>query len=89
MHIGFGWGNLRGRDHLEDPGVDGRIILRWIFEQHNGMALTELIWHRIRINGGVLCDKELSDSTKKNRKFIDYILMRGSVTCSCVMYLVS
>ena len=25
------WGNLRGRDHLEDPGIDGRIILRCIF----------------------------------------------------------
>ena len=24
-------GNLRERDHLEDSGVDGRIILRWIF----------------------------------------------------------
>jgi len=22
------WGNLRKRDHLEDPSVDGRIILR-------------------------------------------------------------
>jgi len=22
--------NLRERDHLGDPGVDGRIILRWI-----------------------------------------------------------
>jgi hypothetical protein len=28
---GFWWGNLRDRDHLEDPGVDGRIIFRWIF----------------------------------------------------------
>jgi hypothetical protein len=26
--IGFWWGNLRERDHLGDPGVDGRIILR-------------------------------------------------------------
>jgi hypothetical protein len=27
------WGNLRKRNHLEDPGVDGRIILRWIFRK--------------------------------------------------------
>jgi len=25
--------NLRERDHLEDPGVDERIILRWIFRK--------------------------------------------------------
>ena len=28
---GFSWGNLRGRDYLEDTGVDGRIILIRIF----------------------------------------------------------
>ena len=27
------WGNLRKRDHLEDPGIDGKIILRWIFRK--------------------------------------------------------
>jgi hypothetical protein len=26
-------GNLRERNHLGDPGVDGRIILRWIFRK--------------------------------------------------------
>jgi len=26
-------GNLRERDHLEDPGVDARIIFRWIFRK--------------------------------------------------------
>jgi len=29
----FCWGNLRERDQLEDPGIDGRIILRWIFRK--------------------------------------------------------
>jgi hypothetical protein len=29
VHTGFWW----GKDHLEDPGVDGRIILRWIFRK--------------------------------------------------------
>jgi len=27
LYTGFWWGNLRERDHLEDPGIDGRIIL--------------------------------------------------------------
>jgi hypothetical protein len=30
---GFWWGNLRERDHWRDPGVDGKIILRWIFKK--------------------------------------------------------
>jgi len=27
----FWWGNLRVRDHLGDPGLDGKIILKCIF----------------------------------------------------------
>jgi hypothetical protein len=27
------WGNLRERDHLEDPGADKRKILKWIFKK--------------------------------------------------------
>jgi hypothetical protein len=30
---GFWWGNLRERDHLENRGIDGRIILKWIFRK--------------------------------------------------------
>jgi len=29
-------GNLRERDHLEKPGADGNIILRWIFRSWDG-----------------------------------------------------
>jgi hypothetical protein len=30
---GFCWGNPRVCDHLGDPGVDGRMIIRWIFRK--------------------------------------------------------
>jgi hypothetical protein len=32
----FWWENLREGDHLETQGVDGRIILKWIFEKWDG-----------------------------------------------------
>jgi len=31
VYTGFWRGNMKERDHLGDSGVDGRIILRWIF----------------------------------------------------------
>ena len=36
VHTGFRWGNLRERDHLEGPGLDERITLRWIFRKWDG-----------------------------------------------------
>ena len=32
-------GKPEGRNHLKDPGVDGRIILKWIFERLDGEAI--------------------------------------------------
>jgi hypothetical protein len=33
VHTGFWWENLRKDDHLEDRVLDGRIILKCIFEK--------------------------------------------------------
>jgi hypothetical protein len=35
---------MRKRYHLEDPGIGGRITVRWIFRKWDGMAWTGLIW---------------------------------------------
>jgi hypothetical protein len=31
--IVFWWENLREKDHWGESGIDGRIILRWIFSK--------------------------------------------------------
>ena len=51
---GFDKENLRERDHSEDPGVDGRIILRWIFRKWDVGVWTESSWLRIGTGGGHL-----------------------------------
>jgi hypothetical protein len=33
VHTGFWWGNMGEGGYLEDPGVDGRIILKLIFKK--------------------------------------------------------
>jgi len=53
-YTGFWWGNLRERNHLGDPGVDGRIILRWIFRKWDMWVWTGSNWLRIGTSGGHL-----------------------------------
>ena len=39
---------------MEDPGVDGRIILRWILKKWDVGTYTGSIWLRIETSGGHL-----------------------------------
>jgi hypothetical protein len=47
-------GRPEGRNYLEDPDVDGRIILKWIFKKWDGRAWNGLIWLRTGTGGGLL-----------------------------------
>jgi len=44
----------RERDHLEDPGVVGWIILRWIFMKWDVEVWTGSSWLRLGTGGGNL-----------------------------------
>jgi hypothetical protein len=48
--LGFGG----ERDHWGDPGLDGRIILRWICRKWDVDVWTGLSWLRIGTGGGHL-----------------------------------
>jgi len=54
VYTGFWWGILRERGHLEDPGVDGRIIMKCIFRKWVVRAWTGSKWLRIGTGGGHL-----------------------------------
>ena len=54
VYTEFWWGNVKEIHHLEDPGIDGTIILRHIFRKWDGGARTGSIWLRIGTGGGHL-----------------------------------
>jgi hypothetical protein len=51
---GFWFGGPKVRDHWEDLGVSGRIILRWTLERWGSMWRHGFGWLRIGSSGGLL-----------------------------------
>ena len=57
--------NMRERYHLGDAGVDGRIILKWLFKKWDVGVWTGSIWLRMgRVAGTCESGNELSGSIK-------------------------
>jgi len=71
VYTGFWWGNLRERDHMEEPDVYRRIILRWIFRKlMSGLGLDRSGSEWGQVAGSCEFGNEPSLSTKC-REFLD------------------
>jgi len=47
-------GTTESKSSLKDLGVDGKIILKWIFKKWDGATWTGLMWLSTRTGGGHL-----------------------------------
>jgi len=54
VYTALWYGILEERNHLEDPDVEGRIVLSWIFSKWDVGEWTGSIWLRIGTGSGYL-----------------------------------
>jgi hypothetical protein len=71
MHTKFSLENLKGRDHSEDLGVDGKIILEWTLGKWGGKVLPGCIWLRIGTAGGYCELGNEPSGSIKGSEFLD------------------
>jgi hypothetical protein len=72
IHTTFWSQNLKGIDHSEGLGADGKIILEWILGKEGAKVWTRFIWLKIRTSGGLLCEHgNVSSCYVKGGKFLD------------------
>ena len=64
-------GKTEGKNQLGDPGVDGRIILRWIFMKWDVGVWTASSWLRI---GQVVGICERGNESSSGIKFRDFFV---------------
>jgi hypothetical protein len=61
LHTRFWWENLREGDHLEVPSLEGRIVLKWIFENWSeGHGLDRSGSEQGQVAGSCECGNERS-----------------------------
>jgi hypothetical protein len=75
-------GNMREREHLEDLGVDGSVMVKWAFKNSDGRAWPGLIWLGMGTADRLLWTRYGSPGTIKSGEFPDqlqYFLDKDSV----------
>jgi hypothetical protein len=72
MHAGFWWGNLKERNFLADPGVEGSIILKWILNRTERCGLDSSCSEKGEMTGCCEYGNEVC-GCKKFRYFPEYL----------------
>ena len=61
MYTMFWWGKPKEKYQLEDTGIDGRMILRWIFRKWDG-------------GGGGMCWIDLAQDRDRWRQLVNAVM---------------